>query len=104
MKYLIRPCEEKDLPDLVQLCADHAAYEKSEYSPEGKIEGLREAIFGTPKRLNVWIVEIDGKAEGFTSFTFDFSTWDAAPFLYWIAFISMKIAEVHRCRNHAQDP
>lgn len=82
MKYLIRPCEEKDLPELVKLCEAHAAYEKSEYSPEGKLEGLREAIFGNPKKLNVWIVDIDGKAEGFTSFTFDFSTWEAAPFLY----------------------
>lgn len=82
MKYIIRPCEQNDLPALVQLCADHAAYEKAEYSPEGKAEGLREAIFGPNKRLNCWIVDIGGKAEGFASFTFDFSTWDAAPFLY----------------------
>lgn len=82
MDYIIRPCEEKDLAALVNLCAAHAAYEKSEYSSEGKLEGLRQAIFGSPKRLNVWIVEVKGKAEGFTSFTFDFSTWDASPFLY----------------------
>lgn len=82
MEYIIRPCEEKDLPELVNLCAAHAAYEKSDYSPEGKLAGLKDAIFGSPKRLNVWIVEVNGKAEGFTSFTFDFSTWDAAPFLY----------------------
>jgi L-amino acid N-acyltransferase YncA len=82
MNYIIRPCEEKDLPELVELCAAHAAYEKSEYDSEGKLEGLKEGIFGKDKRLNCWIVEIDGKAEGFTTFTFDFSTWDAAPFLY----------------------
>lgn len=82
MDYIIRPCEEKDLTDLVKLCAAHAEHEKSDYSPEGKIEGLREAIFGKIKKLNCWIVEIDGKAEGFTTFTIDFSTWDAAPFLY----------------------
>lgn len=82
MNYIIRPCEEKDLPELVELCAAHAEYEKGEYSPEGKLEGLRAAIFGETKKLNCWIVEVDGKAEGFTTFTFDFSTWDAAPFLY----------------------
>lgn len=82
MEYIIRPCEEKDLPELIQLCAAHAAYEKSEYEPEGKLEGLQKAIFENPKRLNVWIVEIEGKAVGFTSYTIDFSTWDAAPFLY----------------------
>ncbi|MBW3468545.1 GNAT family N-acetyltransferase [Arthrospiribacter ruber] len=82
MNYTIRPCEEKDLPELIELCAAHAAYEKSDYDPEGKMERLREAIFGDIKRLNCWIVDIDGKAQGFTTFTFDFSTWDAAPFLY----------------------
>lgn len=82
MNYTIRPCQEKDLPELIELCAAHAAYEKSEYDPEGKLERLREAIFGEIKRLNCWIVDIEGKAQGFTTFTFDFSTWDAAPFLY----------------------
>lgn len=82
MNYIIRPCEEKDLPDLVKLCKAHAEYEKSEYSVDGKEQGLREGIFGDPKRLHVWIVEIDGKPEGFTSFTFDFSTWEASSFLY----------------------
>lgn len=82
MDYLIRPCEEKDLPELVQLCAAHAAHEKAQYSPEGKLEGLRKAIFGETKKLNCWVVEIKGKLEGFTTYTIDFSTWDAAPFLY----------------------
>jgi GNAT superfamily N-acetyltransferase len=82
MNYIIRPCEEKDLPDLVKLCKAHAEYEKAEYSVDGKEQGLREGIFGDPKRLHVWIVEVDGKPEGFTSFTFDFSTWEASSFLY----------------------
>ncbi len=82
MSYLIRPCEEKDLPKLIQLCAAHAAYEKAAYNPEGKLEGLKEGIFGEPKKLNCWIVEIDGNTEGFAAYTIDFSTWDAAPFLY----------------------
>lgn len=81
MDYIIRPCEEKDLPELIELCEAHAIHEKAEYNPEGKLEGLKEAIFNT-KKLNCWMVEIDGKVEGFTTYTFDFSTWDAAPFLY----------------------
>lgn len=116
MNYTIRPCQEKDLPELIELCAAHAAYEKSEYDPEGKLERLREAIFGEIKRLNCWIVDIEGKAQGFTTFTFDFSTWDAAPFLYMDclyldescrgmgigAAIMDKIREVareHNCKN-----
>lgn len=82
MEYTIRPCKESDLDTLVELCEAHAAYEKSNYDPTGKKEKLKEAVFGDTQKLNVWIVEIDGRAEGFTSYTFDFSTWDAAPFLY----------------------
>jgi L-amino acid N-acyltransferase YncA len=81
MEYKIRGCEEKDLPRLVELCAAHAEYEKAAYNPEGKLEGLREAIFQS-KKLNCWVVEIKGEVEGFTTYTFDFSTWEAAPFLY----------------------
>jgi GNAT superfamily N-acetyltransferase len=61
MDYVIRPCEEKDLPELVRLCASHAKHEKASYNHEGKQEGLKEAIFGDHKKLNCW---------------------DAAPFLY----------------------
>lgn len=82
MDYIIRPCEEKDLDALVNLCEAHASYEKVAYDPSGKKEKLNKALFGGQQKLNVWIIEIEGKAEGFTSYTFDFSTWDAAPFLY----------------------
>ncbi len=82
MDYTIRPCEEKDLPALVELCAAHAKHEKASYNPSGKQEGLKAAIFGQSKKLNCWVVEINGKPEGFTTYTIDFSTWDAAPFLY----------------------
>lgn len=82
MEYKIRSCEETDLEALVNLCEAHAAYEKIDYDPNGKKEKLKEALFGNQQKLNVWIIEVDGKPEGFTSFTFDFSTWDAAPFLY----------------------
>ncbi|MCH7415526.1 GNAT family N-acetyltransferase [Belliella sp. R4-6] len=82
MDYKIRDCEEKDLEDLVRLCAAHAEYEKGEFEPTGKVEALRDGIFGDPKRLNCWVVEFDGKVEGFATYTFDYSTWDAASFLY----------------------
>lgn len=82
MDYLIRPCEEKDLPTLVELCEAHATYEGASFDPKGKREGLKMAIFGDHKKLNCWIVEVEGKIEGFTSYTIDFSTWEAAPFLY----------------------
>ncbi|WP_194777774.1 GNAT family N-acetyltransferase [Pararhodonellum marinum] len=80
--YLIRECKENDLPELVELCAKHAAHEKAEYQKDGKLEGLKEGIFGQPKKLHCWVIEVEGKVEGYASYTIDFSTWDAAPFLY----------------------
>lgn len=82
MNYILRDCEEKDLPDLVLLCEAHAEYEKGEFNPAGKVVALRSGIFDLPKRLNCWVVEVDGKIEGFSTYTFDYSTWDAASFLY----------------------
>jgi len=82
MNYLIRDCEPKDLPELVQLCALHAAYEKADYSAEGKQDRLHEALFGEKKVLNCWVVEINHQLAGYCSFTFDYSTWNAAYFLY----------------------
>jgi GNAT superfamily N-acetyltransferase len=82
MNYTIRDCAESDLQDLIGLCARHAAYEKAEYHVEDKAERLRLAIFHNPKRLYCHLVMVEQKAIGFFSYTFDYSTWDAAEFLY----------------------
>jgi len=82
MKYTIRLCEEEDLQDLVGLCTRHAAYEQASYNYDGKAERLFQAIFQSPKRLYCHIITVEQKAIGFFSYTFDYSTWDAAEFLY----------------------
>lgn len=82
MNYLIRGCQEKDLPDIITLCAHHAEFEKAEYNPEGKAESLKRALFGENPVLVCWIVEVDNKAAGYATFTFNYSTWSAGYFLY----------------------
>jgi len=82
MEYSIRNCERSDLPKLVVLCQKHAEFEKADYSPEGKEEKLREALFSEKPKLYCLVVVTKETIIGYVSYTFDFSTWDAAPFIY----------------------
>lgn len=82
MEYSIRNCEVSDLPKLVVLCQKHAEYEKAAYSPEGKEEGLKKALFGENPKLHCLVVATKETIVGYVSYTFDFSTWNAATFIY----------------------
>jgi ribosomal protein S18 acetylase RimI-like enzyme len=82
MEYIIRDCEEGDSSALIELCQKHAEFERASYSPEGKEELLRNALFSKDKRLFCLVVEVDTLLVGYTTYTFDFSTWDAGQFLY----------------------
>ncbi|MCD0469302.1 GNAT family N-acetyltransferase [Flavobacterium sp. JAS] len=82
MEYSIRNCEVSDLPKLVVLCQKHAEYEKAAYSPEGKEEGLKKALFDENPKLHCLVVATKETIVGYVSYTFDFSTWNAATFIY----------------------
>lgn len=82
MEYSIRDCEPSDLSKLVVLCEKHAAFEKASFSPEGKEENLKKAIFGEKPKLFCLVVATKETIIGYVSYTFDFSTWDAATFIY----------------------
>lgn len=80
--YLIREIIENDLDELMLLIGEHAAYERTAFISEGKKERLKTELFGTGSQFNCWVIEIDQVVNGFCSFTFDYSTWDAAYFVY----------------------
>jgi ribosomal protein S18 acetylase RimI-like enzyme len=82
MEYTIRPCTPADLDKLVQLCAQHAAYEQASYDPQGKKEKLHALLFTGHRPLHCLMVETAGLVIGYATYTFDVSTWDAAPFVY----------------------
>jgi len=82
MEYSIRKCEIADLPKLVILCQKHAEFEKAAYSPAGKEESLKEALFGEKPKLFCLAVATKETIVGYVSYTFDFSTWDAQTFMY----------------------
>ncbi|KIA97742.1 GCN5 family acetyltransferase [Flavobacterium sp. KMS] len=82
MEFIIRDCNTNDLPKLVDLCQKHAEYEKATYNTEGKEDKLKIALFAESPKLYCLIVELNAAIIGYATYTFDYSTWDAADFMY----------------------
>ena len=72
----------KDIPRILELCQAHAAYEQSTYSLEGKVQQLSDALFHYPPAAYCLLLEIDQQIVGYATFMKQFSTWDAAFYLY----------------------
>jgi GNAT superfamily N-acetyltransferase len=81
-KPLIRAAQPSDVDDVVRLCAEHAAYEQAQFSPEGKAESLRSAAFASVPRLWCFVAEADNSIVAYATCTRDFSTWRAADYLH----------------------
>lgn len=82
MKEKIRVAAESDMPEIIQLCAEHAAFEKADYSKEGKERSLKEMLFSKTPRLFCLIAELDGKIIGYATYSFECSTWDAQQYVH----------------------
>jgi ribosomal protein S18 acetylase RimI-like enzyme len=80
MTYTVRTPTSKDITALIELCAEHAAYEGASYSSDGKAEQLQQALL--EKRLYAWVVESAEGLVGYATATLEFSTWDASHFLH----------------------
>lgn len=79
---VIREATPDDLEAIVELCALHAQYEKAEYEKEGKIDLLAEYLFGEVKAVHCFLVELEEEIVGYATVMQQFSTWDAAFYLY----------------------
>jgi GNAT superfamily N-acetyltransferase len=82
MEFIIRDCNTNDLTKLVDLCQKHAEYEKAAFNPKGKEDKLKLALFADNPKLYCLIVELNTTIIGYATYTFDYSTWDAADFMY----------------------
>ncbi len=78
---LIRRAEERDIDQLLVLCALHAAYEKSEYDSSGKRGKLFRQLFEISD-LQCLVVENKKELIGYATFIKQFSTWDADHYIY----------------------
>ena len=83
MTATIRPAEPADIQEIIKLCAEHAEYEKANYSLEGKAEKLSAFLFAAPQpRLFCLIAETLHGIVGYATYMQEFSTWDAGLFIH----------------------
>ncbi|MBD1366066.1 GNAT family N-acetyltransferase [Mucilaginibacter sp. ZT4R22] len=82
MDYKIRQAEIGDLSELMLMIAAHAEYEKAGFTPDGKAERLAAALFETGRLHGLVVEQEGGELIGYATYTFDYSTWDAAEFMY----------------------
>lgn len=81
-KPVVRALQRSDLDRLVELMAQHAAYERAAFSPQGKARRLAGFLFGPQPRARCLVAVVGEKVVGFTTFAKEFSTWDAAEYLH----------------------
>lgn len=82
MQHNIRPARPADMTALIELCAEHAAYEQAAYNPEGKAGKLSAFLFVDPPRLYALVVEDETGLVGYATFAPEMSTWHAATYLH----------------------
>jgi GNAT superfamily N-acetyltransferase len=78
----IRPATEADIPLILRLIRELAAYEKLTHEVTATEPRLRSALFGERPAAEVLIGGVDGEPAGFALFFPNFSTFLARPGLY----------------------
>jgi len=77
----LRPLEQSDLPELADLCHEHAEYERASWNEYDRVARLT-SLFLTSDDARCWVVEGDGELAGFATATMERSTWDADCYLH----------------------
>jgi GNAT superfamily N-acetyltransferase len=79
---IVRSLEQRDLDEVIALCAEHAAFERASYDPVGKREKLAKLFFGSEPAL-VGKVATDGQSLfGYATASVEVSTWAAERFMH----------------------
>ena len=82
----VRPLERRDLAGLVELCREHACYERASWSDHEREEKLATLFLGSgflsSGRPMCWVVDGSDELAGFASANLELSTWDAAQYLH----------------------
>jgi GNAT superfamily N-acetyltransferase len=79
---LIRELQPGELPKLLELIADHAAFERASFDLSGMADRLATSLFGDVRRA-VCLVAVDSDAiVGYCTVSREFSTWRAADFAH----------------------
>ncbi|WP_435974085.1 N-acetyltransferase family protein [Streptomyces sp. Qhu_M48] len=81
---VVRHAHPEDLPGVVELIAEHAAYEKAAPPAAGLADRLGRLLFGAePPRLRCLVAALpDGTLAGYATCAPELSTWDGAEYLH----------------------
>jgi len=82
LNFTIQNATANDLPTILCLIRELAAYERAPNDAVATEEGLREVLFGERPAAEVLIVREGEAAVGFAVFFHNFSTWLGRPGLY----------------------
>jgi GNAT superfamily N-acetyltransferase len=79
---VLRPGTRADVPLVLALIRELAAYERAPEAVEATEGDLLRDGFGPVPLFRTWIAELDGKPVGFAFFFLTYSTWRGRPTLY----------------------
>lgn len=79
---VIRPTTPDDVPVVVELVHELAAYEKAPHECHLTTEQLHAALFAEQPALFGHVAEVDGQVVGFTLWFLNFSTWRGVHGIY----------------------
>lgn len=82
MNYIIRNAVKTDISTILSLCSEHAVYERIPFSPENKADKLSKLLFNDKPYGFCLIAECEGKAVGYATYSFEFSTWDSEMYVH----------------------
>ena len=92
----LRPAVGADVPLLLRFLGQKAEFDGAAHAVRMTAETLQEALFGKPPLIHVILAESEGRAIGFASYYFTYSTFLARPGL-WLD--DLFVAEDMRCRG-----
>lgn len=75
MKTIIRDARKEDMPAVLELIKELAAFEKEPDAVTTTVEILEQEGFGENPLFHVFVAEVDGQIEGMALVYYRFSTW-----------------------------
>ena len=78
----IRKAQKEDMPAVLELIRELAAFEKEPDAVETSVEELQREGFGEHPMFHAFVAECEGMIEGMALFYYRFSTWKGKPFIW----------------------
>ena len=96
-KHTTRFAKPEEINRIIELCAAHAAFERTEYDAAGKAKQLAKDLFSASPKLYCLVAENkSGEIVGYATYMKQYATWDAGEYIYMDCLF---VDESHRCQG-----